>query len=442
MKKRQVVKIISFLLALAVILLGIMFNCFRDILFYKNQVKYTYSAALDELDSSVENIHLNLEKAAYITTAKQINNVAVTIYTEAKIAKSALSQILGFGINHEKLNKFLSQVGNFSVSLAQKLTDGKSISVGERENLIKLAQISDKLSKNIAEISDEYNNSGFWDNEITNDLNNTLEESELVAVFSEIDENMTDYPTLIYDGPYSDYVLPGEPEMLKNKETVQIEIAKQTAAQLLSVNVNDLNLDGEEAGKIGIYRFVYSGGVIGISKVGGYPVYFRKYTADKKQLYTYEQAVSLATKYLSKNSSEKFIATYYYADNGVCTVNFCYLNGTVICYTDLVKIGVDLSNGEIVFYEGRGYLTNHTVRTLPLPKFSVEEAQKVVSPQLVINRSGICVIPTASGEEKQCYEFLCTGEENKEILVYINTQTLAEEQIFIVLHTKGGTLVK
>jgi len=441
-KKRTAIRLISYLVAAAIVLSGMIYNCYKEMQFYKNQVRFTYSSSLEELNSSISNINLNLEKAAYVTTAKQMNSIAVTLYTEAKLAKNAFTQISAVGLNKDGFNKFLSQVGNYAVFVARKVTENGEIGDTERQGILRLGEISGEISKDIAEIENQYNNSGAWDEELSDSLNNTLENSELNNMFSELDENFTDYPTLIYDGPYSDYTVPGEPLMLKGKAEVSVDDAKNTAAKLLDVDAQSLKLDGNENGKIEAYRFVYEGGVASISVKGGHPVYFRKYTTDETPFYSYEQAVSIAQKYLSRNSEEKFIPTYYYADNGVCTVSFAYINGNVICYTDLVKIGVDLSSGAVVFYEGRGYLTNHRVRTLPLPKHSVDDAKAVVSTNLKIKSSSICVIPSDNTDEKQCYEFLCTGENEKEILVYINTQTLEEEEILMLFRTNGGTLVK
>ena len=220
MKRRTVVRILSFLVVIALILVVVIFKCYKEMNFYKNQVRFTYSLALDELNTSIENININLEKAAYITTEKQINSIAVTLYTEAKIAKNAFSQISGVGLNRDGFNKFLSQVGNYAVFVAQKVTDGQQISEKDRENILKLGEISDKLSKDITDIGAEYNNSGFWSKELSNSVNSTLENSELNDFFSEIDENFTDYPTLIYDGPYSDYATKNEPQLLNDKEII------------------------------------------------------------------------------------------------------------------------------------------------------------------------------------------------------------------------------
>ncbi len=442
MKKRTIIKIISYLLALMLVLSGIIFKCYKEMRFYKNQVRFTNSAALQELTSSLNNINVNLEKAAYVTTPKQMNSIAITLYTEAKNAKSAFSQISTQNLNFEAFNKFLSQVGNYSVYIARKVSNGEEVSDIERENIIKLGEISLAVSKGVSTMQQQYDNSGYWDNELSLKFNDALQASDLESDLSKLDESFTDYPTLIYDGPYSDYLGNKEPEMLIGEDDIDVETAQARAAKLLNIDVNKLKLDGTESGKIATYRFVYDNGVAGVSIRGGHLVYFRKYTNEGTPFFSYEQAVSIAQKYLSRNAAEKFIPTYYYADNGVCTINFAYLNASVICYTDLVKIGVDLSSGEVVLYEGRGYLTNHKSRSLPTPAYKLEDATKVLSDALTIQSTALAVIPTDGGYEKQCYEFLCLGQKQEKILVYINTQTLEEEDILMLLETDGGTLVK
>ena len=135
-------------------------------------------------------------------------------------------------------------------------------------------------------------------------------------------------------------------------------------------------------------------------------------------------------------------ATYYYTDNGVCVINFAYLDGKTICYTDLVKVGVATDTGEIMFLETTGYLTNHTTRAFHSIETTVEQAKQKVSSDLEVIGYSITLIPTDTGGEVRCYEFLCHGEENREILVYINVQSLEEEQIYILLKNDGGILVK
>ena len=84
---------------------------------------------------------------------------------------------------------------------------------------------------------------------------------------------------------------------------------------------------------------------------------------------------------------------------------------------------------------------NHKSRTIQTPSYTKEEAADVLSKDLKIKSVSQVLIPV-DNREVHCYEFRCNGKKEDEILIYINTQNLEEEQIFIVLNTFGGTLVK
>ena len=85
---------------------------------------------------------------------------------------------------------------------------------------------------------------------------------------------------------------------------------------------------------------------------------------------------------------------------------------------------------------------NHKGRTLKVPLHTAKEAEKIINPHLDVKNIRLAVIPSSGQKELYCYEFLCVGDQKEEILVYVNTETLAEEQIFILLKTDGGTLTK
>ena len=157
---------------------------------------------------------------------------------------------------------------------------------------------------------------------------------------------------------------------------------------------------------------------------------------------TYAQAVEKAAEYLNESSKSEFVSTYYFADEGICTVNFAHKEGVTVCYPDLIKVGVSLDNGEIVLLEAAGYLANHYNRTISTPKYTVNEAKEKLSPTLKINDVKRCIIPTEGKYEKHCYEFQCVGIDGEELLIYVNVANLEEEQILLLLKTDGGTLTK
>ncbi|MBR3968372.1 MAG: germination protein YpeB [Clostridia bacterium] len=440
-KKKSVVKIVSFMAAALVLVTGYAIKQKGKSNYYLNMIKNQYTSSFEQLNSSINNISMAMQKVVYVTSAKKMNSLAAKIFSEAELAKAALSE-LPIGQNDTStIYRFLSQVGNYVLSVAKNITTTNAVSQKQREELKTLSQTANTVSQVINDTGIESNNPEQWAQSVENKLNDVIDESQLAASLTELEENLSDYPTLIYDGPYSDHILQKQPLMTANQREISKNEALKIAEKYVGEN-NNLKFSEMQNGKIETFRFTDNSTNIAISKFGGYVVYMRKNREIKETDLSYEQMISSAEKYLQSMKIKNMKATYFYTDDGVCVINFAYLDGQTICYTDLIKVGVATDTGEIMLLETTGYLTNHTSRAFHSPQKTLEEAKAKLSSELEIKGHSIALIPTDAGGEVRCYEFLCNGQNGLEILVYINLQTLEEEQLYILLKSDGGTLVK
>lgn len=441
MKTKTVVKIISLLSAAlavcAVFAVKEKVKSKKYLLMIENQ----YTSSLEQLNSSLNNIALSLEKTAYVSSAKKLSSIASEIFSEAELAKNALADLPSGEGELSTIYKFLSQAGNYALAVSKNITAENSVSEKQRSELKILSETANKISEVIGGSNIEFNNSDAWAKSVENQLSGTVNQESLAQSLTELEENLSDYPTLIYDGPYSDHILNKQPLMTATAIEYSEAEALEAAKNITDGNI-DLTFDGMQSGKIECYRFTGVDTTVSVSKAGGYVVYMRKNRIVGDTLLSYEQALTKAKKFLEKSGISSLTDTYYYTDGGVCVINFAYLDGQTICYTDLIKVGVAMDTGEIMLLETSGYLTNHTERAFQIPDYTADEAATKISTDLEISQSAITLIPTDGGGEVRCYEFLCLGENDREILVYINVNTLEEEQIYILLKTDGGTLVR
>ncbi len=437
MKRRNIVRLVSFLSAIIVVLSGIIIVNSQNSENLKIQIKNNYSRSLNEFTASLNNISLILKKAQYVTTPARLSLMAAELLTEAENSKNALAQ-LPSGSHLDTLNRFLSQAGNYAFSVSGKLYSNNELPSDYSNNLSALCSTAEKISRIVSSAQIDFDNSDYWTLEVEEKINEQIDEN-LISSLQKIEGELTDYPTLIYDGPYSDHILEGEPLMIKDAPEVTKENAQSIAKDFSASQ--SLEFVCEEKGKIEAYRFADESTNISVSKNGGYVVYMRKDREVADNKFSYSRALERAKKFLEDNSLSPFIETYYYIDEGVCVINFAYLDGQTICYTDLLKVGIALDNGEVVLYEASGYLSNHTERAFPSAYYSTEQAKEIVSDQLKILKTSITLIPTKKGKEERCYEFLCSDGETQ-VLVYVNLLDLAEEEILILLKNDGGTLVK
>ena len=184
------------------------------------------------------------------------------------------------------------------------------------------------------------------------------------------------------------------------------------------------------------------GVVISITKRGGYLSYMLGSSYAGVSKLSAEEAIERGVEYLESHGINNMKESYYSINDGICTVNYAYVQNGVICYPDLIKVSVAMDTGKVISVDARGYLVNHFARTDVNPVLTSENAAKSLSPYLTVKDVKTAVIPTDSGKEVLCYEFWCEGTGNEELLVYINAATGEEENIFFLLYSDNGILVR
>ncbi len=440
MKTKIAVRIISFCLAAVIVTVGFLIKTVNKANRYELELKNSYSKNLDDFNSAVDNIAITLNKLQFAATQKQIGHLASILLTEAEISKAALSQMPQTA-ELTTLNRFFSQVGNYALALSKSISDEDVTLENTEQNIGILADTAKKIADAAATAQTNFNNSTYWakelENEITDAKNLGLAES-----LNQLEDSLTDFPTLIYDGPYSDHLLEKEPLLLKDAPDITELTALGTASLFADTESTELLPNGKIDGDIPSYCFSGNGATVAVSISGGHTLYMRKERNVEKTVLSIEQAREKAKRYLNRTKMVGFKETYYFLNENVLVINFCYVDGGTLCYTDLIKIGVAMDNGEIVFYEAGGFITNHHERAFLTPVYTEAEAEAVLSDNLTVKGVGFALIPTNSTKEIRCYEFHCITTDNTEILVYINPATLEEEDILILLKSDGGTLVK
>lgn len=403
--------------------------------------------ALTELTTCMSNIQQGLSKEFYTATAPMAEKLSSEIWREAAQAKSCLSVLPVSDILLENTFKFLSQVGAFCSSLSEKAASGEKISEEEYKSLEELIKYSKELTSRLENMC-AYLENGALTFESTDEavaaMGREMDSMNFETAISDAEQALVDYPTLIYDGPFSDHILQKEPEMLKGKEEVSEAAAAEAAANYSGIPVEKLKRGEDENGSLASYTFSSEedGVVISITKKGGYLSYILGSSYAGVSKLSAEEAIERGLKYLESHGISNMKESYYSINDGICTVNFAYVQDGVICYPDLIKVSVAMDTGKIISFDARGYLVNHFARSDVNPLLTAENAKKSLSPYLTVKDTKTAVIPTDSGSEVLCYEFWCEGTGNEELLVYINAVTGEEENIFFLLYSDNGILVR
>lgn len=442
MTKRGYIRLFSYSLAIVAVLAGYAIMNMNAATGYKAQLENNYQQSLNELAETMDSIETNLTKSVYSNSDKMLYQISSDLYAQCGEAKDALSRLPVGQMNLSATYKFISQAADYASYIAQKAASGEKISDAEHKNLSVLLGYANQLNESISAMVSICNNGGrITASNVKNENNISI--NALSNDMTTAESAFKDYPTLLYDGPFADAVLNREPEMLKNAEAYSKEDAVDVAAYAMGCAVDQVSFEGEEDGNIPCYVFTYGQKTVGITKSGGYPAYMLYGGKITKSATTEKNAVNIAKNYLDKLGFDSMKETYYMTENNVCIINFAYTKSNVIYYSDLIKVGISLGDGKVVSMEAEGFLTNHRDRSSFKASQKQADLQKNISPYLKVLDVKSCVIPKDNGTEAMCYEFHCESTEtNEEVLIYVNANTGAEENILLLLYSDGGTLTK
>ena len=354
-----------------------------------------YYSALD----SLTNLEADLSKALVASGPGQHALLLGRVSSLAGAASENLSALpAAYGADESGL-KFLGQTADYAQTLAAAAAEGRTLSETDVRQLSQLMQKSGELRRHLE------NGEGFA-------YDAPSEEQKLSGI---------EYPSLLYDGPFSDGVRQGA-----------------ARAQRASDMQGPIPCWGVSAETDGVTI------TLQVTRQGGKILWMAPETAGFETKLGMEACVARARKFLESHGFGEMEPSFTQQYDGLAVISFAAVQDGVTLYPDLVKAQVRMDTGEVVGLEANNYWMNHTERENLAPQVDEQQALRAVSGRLTVTGSRLCVIPVDDGldsgkTEKLCWEF--AGEWNgSRYFVYIDAETGEEEKVLKVVAGNGGTL--
>lgn len=442
MTRRSTIRMISYIaVALAILIIYVILNT-RSMNAYKQRLEVGYQHSLTELSESLDTVNTDLTKSLYSNSPAELLTLSRDLLSQCTSAKNAVSRLPVSQMELGNIYKFLSQASDYAQYVGTKLERGEMISTQEHENLAALLQYATQF----ANATDEMVQLVAAGARITDGAVRNAADVNVGALdnsFSAGVKTFESFPTLLYDGPFSDRVLNKKSALLEEAPVKSKEECLTIAARALHVPESKIRLDSDEQSLLPCFTYKSGRYTISVTKQGGYLKSILYSGVVNAANISEANAQALAEEFLDSLGYRNMTESYYATVNNVCTINFAYTEEKTVCYSDLIKVSVSMENGDIIGLDASTYLTNHIAREPFSPAITAEEAQSRLSPQLTVNSVKPCVIPRENGTEVQCWEFLCTSADTGEdALLYLNADTGAEEDIMLLLYSDNGTMVK
>jgi len=417
----------------------------------RQELDNQYNRAFYEMTGYINNIEVLLVKSLVATTPTKIAGTLQEAWRQANLAQSNLGQLPVTQPVLANTSKFITQVGDFSYSLNNQNMAGNLLTDEQYKTIEQLYGYAASLNKSLRELQNILYDGRLKWGELANKgtplFKKTSSDMSMVQ-FENIDKTFKDYPTLIYDGPFSDHLTSTEPQGVTGSN-INEEEGKQIVMNFIG---KDLIKNVESTGKIDTqpfatysYRVFYNdrpdeqSASISITQKGGHVLWMLYDRPTQEKKLSVEQAKEKGMNFLESRGFKSMTATYYIKEDNSATINYAYKQDNVVVYPDLIKIKIALDNGEIIGFESKGYLSSHVVRDIPESGLTASEAKAVINTKMNILSTGMALIPTDYRTELFCYEF--KGKLNdKDFLIYINAINGKEEDILLIINTEDGIL--
>ena len=381
-----------------------------------------YSRALTTLVTSVGELETSLRKALWSTSPSMTCSACTDVFGKAMAAQASLGELPFSDIDLTNTAGFISRVGDWAWSLARSAAAGSELSGDDRENLRAMSDAAAALSSSLSSLSAAA-------------AEQAAAAASLGEDFKTIEAEFPEVPSLVYDGPFSSHISRREPLFIKDKPEVTEAVAAQAAAEFLGVS--SVESVGESGGELPCFIFSAGERTVYVTRRGGAVLSMISAERPYGEV-SRAEAEDIAAAFLAARGFESMKKSYSVTD-GLTVVSFAYEENGVVCYPDLIKVGVT-ADGSVASFEAAGYIMNHRTRGLPEPTVSAEEARSLVPDGLTVLREGLAVIPTEGKNERCCRELVCEDGQGDHVLIYVGAYEPRQEKILLLIEDENGVL--
>ena len=432
------ITILAALLLAAVAVMGVFLNIsLQSERQYKLEANNDYEQAYYQLTDSVGNMRVNLDKARATHSSAMMCELMMDASVSCESAAQALYKFSADGYSASALTKFANQVGDYCAYLHSKAAKGEEITQSDYSTLQKLSQTAALVQEKLAPVREGMGEGGYEFSSRLGSLN-----EEFSSIMNALQDGSMEYPSLIYDGPFSDGLDDKQAKSLFGEEITPERGAQIIKEKLGGIGINGVSYAGEGNSHFKTYLYTidddHGSGDVQLSAAGGHIVQFtfNCEEGEEKSFNAKESAIA----FVSALGYENMTPVWSAESGGIIYMNLCYEQGGVIIYPDMIKVKINALDGHVIGCETLSYLFNHTSRDVETPQLSEREIMARKYGELETQSVRLAVIPTPGGGERLTYEvYGMVGEEK--FFVYADPSTGDEVKVLMVVNGEQGELL-
>ena len=395
----------------------------------KNQLTMERQRELSDIARAMADIEVNLQKLLIASGASQNAQLLGETALLAQHVESGLSRLpLGMETAADAM-KFAGQMGDYVMTLAAQVSGGSMLTTADESQIEGLLSACQGLNAHLTDMGEQIYNepdrmgdaAGLWPDKET------------------AGESGIEYPSLIYDGPFSDGRTDDAPKGLTG-ERITREQARQAAARYAGTTPERVRDAADSGGQFEAFGFTaetdFGNLSVQVTGQGGHLLWMMPESAAYEPKIPREDCLRAAQVYLADMGFGGMERCFVQEYDGMVVANFVSVQDGVLLYPDQVKLQISRATGTVVGAECSQYLANHERRHGLEPALSVQQAQLALSDRLDVQNNRLCVIPTDAGE-KLCWEFR-GAFSGAQYYVYVDARSGEALEILRIAQTESG----
>ncbi|MDE6967121.1 MAG: germination protein YpeB [Clostridia bacterium] len=364
-----------------------------------------YQSAYYGLVGNFVDIENDLAKVRVMTDSKLLRDNLIKIDVNCNLASQNLSVFYANNDGMQNIMSYVNQLGDYSMYLVKEIERGKDLTTSQMEALNKMWNVSKEYGKLLNSLQ-EYANDGRSFATMMSSQSKKFDE-----ILKSIDNGSIEYPSLIYDGPFSDGVLKREAKGVTGAEITPDQGKKFVEKYLVGYDIVNIEFMSDNVNRIPSYLYTVKlkgdrQCSVQIAKKGGLLLLMDLMHEVDEPTLTMEQCKKVGEQYCESIGLTNMKAVWINNNRSNVYINMCYEQDGIINYADMVKLKISLDTGEVIGYEGLNYAFNHTKRDLKKPTISEEQAVLNVSAVLENIEVRLVTIPWNTINEKMAYEIV------------------------------------
>ncbi len=399
----------------------------------------TYVRHVLETQEQLQAISIQLAKAQ---VASDVRTQVELLSAVSRQADGVAGGLTALPLSHAAMSdtiKFCNQLSEYTMGLALLAASGDEMAAQDLQRLLQLKNHCTLLLGRLAVAQQDMvqlsSRGSVFYAEAAGD------ERPLERV-SDPDHGM-EYPSMIYDGAFSDARRAGTPRGLSQTQIDQ-QMAVEIARSYIGEERVQTAVPGVSAGGAlpchGVTLTLTDGLILNaeVTQQGGQMLWIMPERAEFDAGLTLEECTQKAQSFLQKHGYAPMEPSHYQMYDGLAVIHFVAMQDGVLLYPDQLKLQLRMDTGEVVGMEANQYLMNHNRRTSLTPKLTQEEALDSVSDQLAAESIRLCMIPEQDSE-RLCYEVTGTYQDQT-YMVYIDALTGEEAEVLMMVDGAEGRL--